>query len=206
MDTLDELRGSWKSGRDIGAPLLPLKSDEFKEWIKGRMKKEQHLVFRYAVKTFVWSLLVFSFLAYLMLRFWGDWNLFAVCMAAMAIYIPFTAIFMNHVKQFFAVECGVQQEVDLQQGLRIKFIALKRFYSIKKIFDWLMVPLTCGVISLTLNKYAFDAPFTEHLGFNMITFFLYSAAFIYVTGKDNITYFKVPIKKMEEVMREMEDD
>ena len=206
MDTLDDLKGDWKRGRDLGAPLLPFKSNEFKDWIKVNMKKEQQLVFRYAVKTFVWSLLVFSFLTYLMLRFWGDWNLFAVCMAAMAIYIPFTAVFMKHYMRFFAVECEAQQEVDLKQGLRIKFMALKQFYSIKKIFDWLMVPLSCLVISLTINKYAFHAPFAEHLGFNMITFILYSAAFIYVTAKDNTTYFKVPMKKMETVMQEMEDD
>ncbi|MBG6236117.1 hypothetical protein IWX76_002698 [Pedobacter sp. CAN_A7] len=206
MDTLDDLRGDWKRGRDLGAPLLPLKNSELKDWIKGSMKKEQQLVFRYAVKTFIWSLLVFSFLTYLMLRFWGDWNLFVVCMAAMAIYIPFTAVFMKHYKRFFAVECGVQQEVDLKQGLHIKFMALKQFYSVKKIFDWLMVPLSCAVIALTVNKYAFDAPFIEHLGFNIITFILYSTAFIYVTRKDNTTYFKVPMKKMETVMREMEDD
>ena len=206
MDTLDDLRGDWKRGRDLGAPILPLKSSDLKEWIKDRMKKEQRLVFRYAVKTFIWSVMVFSFLSYLIIRFWGDWNLFAVSLAALAIYIPFTAIFMNHFKRFFAAECGAQQAVDLQQGLQVKFRSLKRFYQVKRAFDWLMVPLSCAVIALVVNKYAFDAPFTEKLGFNISTFVLYSVAFTYVTVKDNTTYFKVPIKKIEAVMKEIAGD
>ena len=206
MDTLDDLRGDWKRARDLGAPLLPLKNSELQEWMKGSMKKEQRLVFRYAVKTFIWSVLVFSFLSYLMLNFWGDWNLFAVCMAAMVIYIAFTAIFMKHFKRFFAVECGVHESVDLQQGLQVKFSTLKRFYQVKRVFDWFMVPLSCAVIALTVNKYSFGAPFAENLAFNVSTFLLYSAAFTYVTVKDNTTYFKVPLKKLEAVMEEMKGD
>jgi hypothetical protein len=206
MDTLDDLRGDWKRGRDLGAPLLPLSSRELKEWIKGSMKKEQQLVFRYAVKTFVWSIMAFSFLSYLMISFWGDLNFLALCVAALAIYIPFTAIFMKHFKRFFAVECGAQRAVDLQQGLQFKFSALKQFYQVKRVFDWLMVPLSCAVIAVTVNKYTFDAPFAEHLGFNISTFLLYSAMFTYVTVKDNTTYLKVPMKKIEAVMQEMKGD
>jgi hypothetical protein len=206
MDTLDDLRGDWKRGRDLGAPLLPLNSPDLKEWIKGSMKKEQGLVFRYAVKTFIWSLLVFSFLIYLMIRFWGDWNLFAVCMAALTIYVLFTTFFMKHFKRFFAVECGAQQGVDLARGLQVKFSALKQFYQVKRVFDWLMVPLSCAVIALTVNKYTFDAPFSEHLAFNISTFLLYGAAFTYVTVKDNTTYFKVPMKKIQLLIQEMKGD
>ncbi|WP_432708357.1 hypothetical protein [Pedobacter sp.] len=206
METLDELRGDWKKGRDLGAPSLPLESGNLKEWIKGSMKKEHRLVFRYAVKTFIWSLMVFSYLSYLMITYWGDRNLFVVCIAAAAIYIPFTAVFMKQFKLFFAVECGPQQGVDLQQGLQIKLRSLKRFYLVKKAFDWLMVPLSCAVIALAVNKYAFDAPFTENLGFNISTFIFYSIAFTYVTLKDNTTYFKVPIKKIETVIEEMAGD
>ena len=67
METLDDLKGGWKQGRDLGAPSLPLKSTEFNQLINGRIKKEQRLVWHYAVKTYIWSVMVFSYLSYLMI-------------------------------------------------------------------------------------------------------------------------------------------
>ena len=206
METLDDLKGGWKQGRDLDAPSLPLKSTEFNQLINGRIKKEQRLVWHYAVKTYIWSVMVFSYLSYLMITSWGDWRLFAVCAVTMAIYIIFTTVFMKRFKRFFAVECAAQQALDLRQGLQMKLKELNGFYQFKRIFDWIMIPLSCMVIALSVNNLAFDADFTEHLWFNMCTFILYSAAFTYVTFRDNITYFKVPMEKLKAVIKDMEGD
>jgi len=206
MDILDDLKGDWKQGRDLGAPSVPLKSGEFNQLINGRIKKEQRLVWRYAVKTYLWSVMVFSYLSYLIITFWGDEPLLAVCAVAMAIYVIFTAVFMKRFKRFFAMDCGAQQALDLRDAIRIKLKELRGFYQFKRIYDWIMVPLSCLVISLSVNKFVFDAAVMEHLWFNMSTFILYSAAFIYVTLRDNVTYFKLPMNKLKAVIVDMEGD
>lgn len=205
MEDLKHLKSLWACGTQLGQETAVIKEELLKDLVSMHLQQERQLLLSYVIKTSVWIFLVTAVFGHLVVRFWGEWPIVCLSLAGLLIYIPFTAMFMRRFKSFYGLQgTQIAQDLSVYEALQQKKADILRFYQFKKLFDFLMIPVCCMLIMLLINRYSFAAPLSVHLTFNLIVLLLALGSFSWATVLDNRRYFKHPLMKIEEVLRDME--
>ena len=158
MENLNDLKNLWKSGVEL-APAGQQQLDEqsLKNIVNTHLSKERQLLLNYVVKTSFWIFMVTAGFGHLLIRFWGDWYLTGLSLTGLLLYVPFTSVFMHRFKGFFGIEgkANADEALSVYQRIMKKQEAIKASYRFKMIFDILMIHISCLLLMLDTNAYAF---------------------------------------------------
>jgi len=206
MKSLEEMQKCWKEQKDIHGNALVLSDTMLTKLIRSGIKKEQKMVWEYCIASGFWQWLVYASLTHFIIRFWGDWQFMISCFAVILLYIPFTMMFIRKFRNMRMITFNKSslQSQDIYATLKIQYKMLNDFFVFKKRFDWLNVPLCCFIIVMILYKYGMIPSFKENIGASAIIFLIYALLFIIAIYIENRKRFKVPLEKMEMVIKEMQ--
>jgi len=208
MKTLSEIEKCWKEQKEASDGAVALNEAVLSELIRSGIKKEQKMVWEYCIASGFWQWLVYASMIHFIVRFWGDWEFMILCLAVIFLYIPFTGMFINkfrHMRELKFNNPDLQSK-DIYVALKTQQKALNDFFNFKKHFDWLNIPVCCAVIVMILYKHGMIPSIGDNLYPGMIVFLIYVSLFITAIYFENRKRFKAPLKKLEMIIREMEED
>lgn len=143
METLDEAKNLWQNTNQENRSVL-IKT-EVDNIIKMRIKKEKKSAADYFWLSFTYQILIYAFASHLIIKYWGDNRIVLLSAAGVLLYIPLTIILMQKFKAM--LKQPVQRITDIQSNLKNQHALLGQFYSFKKRFDLLSLPLTSVILT-----------------------------------------------------------
>jgi len=144
METLDEAKNLWQNtSQQTNQPTLD--KAEVENIIKLRIKKEKKNAAEYFWLSFAYQILIYAFACHLIIKYWGDNLVMLLSAAGIVLYIPLTVILMRKFKAMFNLPA--HQAVNLQSDVKNQFTLLSQFFSFKKRFDLLSLPLTSLILT-----------------------------------------------------------
>ena len=208
MKSFEEIQKCWKEQKGVSDNAVILSETALTKLIRSGVKKEQKLVWEYCIASGFWQWLVYASLTHFIIRFWGDWQFMISCLAVILLYIPFTVMF---IKKFRNMRMVTFNKADLRSQnihatLKTQYKMLHEFFSFKKKFDWLNIPFCCIMIVMILYKYGMIPSFKENIAASVSVFLVYALLFVIAIYVENGKRFKVPLQKLDMVIREMEED
>lgn len=206
MESLDDLKKYWQNQAQLNTTTL--NKGNIIQAVQTGLRKERNTVRDYVFVTGFWQWLVYAALCHLTLRFWGDWQFMACCIAGILLYIPFTWVFMQKIKAFHAL--GVKKPgvspPDLSTNINAQYAVLAGFYRFKKRFDLFMIPGAGFIITLTLAQFALLPPILPMQTGHVITFFITIIAFTWATYFENKKRFIKPLQNLQALTHDLEDN
>lgn len=144
METLDEAKNLWQNtNQQTNQPLL--NKGEVENIIKLRIKKEKKDAAEYFLLSFTYQILIYAFASHLVIKYWGDERITLLSTVGVVLYIPLTVILMRKFKAMFNLPA--RQAVNLQSDVKNQFTLLSQFFSFKKRYDLLSLPLTSAILT-----------------------------------------------------------
>ena len=144
METLDEAKNLWQNtNQQTDQPAL--NKAEVENIIKLRIKKEKKNAAEYFWLSFAYQFLIYAFASHLVIKYWGDNRIMLPSLTGILLYIPLTFILMRKFKAMF--NPSAQQSTDIQSNVKNQFTLLSQFFSFKKRFDFVSLPLTSVILT-----------------------------------------------------------
>ncbi|MDB4923319.1 hypothetical protein [Mucilaginibacter sp.] len=200
METLDEARNFWQKTNQESNP-SPIIKEEVDNVIKTRVKMEQKNAAQYFWLSFVFQIVIYSFACYLIIKYWGDGRMMTLSAAGILLYIPLTIILMKKFQTFFNPP---PQIFDIRTGIKNQYQSLDQFFSFKKRFDLISIPLNSIILTAILFKLYVPGGIEGHpAGAVMVCLgmlVIYSTA----TWFENKKHFTKPLKRFRFILEDIE--
>ena len=199
METLDEAKNLWQNTDQAEQPVFD--KTEVDTIIKTRIKKEKKNAGDYFWLSFTYQMLIYAFASHLLIKYWGDARIMLLSAAGVLLYIPLTVILMRKFKAM--LNLPVQGSTDLQSNVKNQLALLGQFYSFKKRFDLLSLPLTSviltGIIFILYVPGGVEAHFAGAAitGFGMLLIYSVAAWF------ENKKHFIHPLTRLRFILEDI---
>jgi len=201
MKSLDEAKKCWSESKERKPDELP--GDEIKQIIRQRIRKEKKALFEYFWASYTWQFIIYVAMTRLIILFWGDWKAVLVCLTGIVLYTPFTTVFIKKFTRMAAKTNGSFQS--LHSNLKLQWEKMNEFFTFKKRFDWLGIPVSCFILTLIIFKLWVPGGLEEHLIGALIVYLFAIIAFLIATVMENRKRFKEPLYKLGLIIREIEE-
>jgi hypothetical protein len=202
MKSLDEAKKCWGESKERKQVELP--GDEVKQIIRQRIRKEKKVLFEYFWASYTWQFIIYVAMTNMIIHFWGDWNVVAVCVTGILIYIPFTTVFIKKFIRMAMKTNGSSQ--NLYSNIKLQWNKMNEFFAFKRKFDWLGIPLSCFIITMIIFKLWVPGGWEEHVTGALIVYLLAISAFLIATLMENKKRFREPLYKLQLIINEIEED
>jgi hypothetical protein len=208
MEEMNEIKNLWARSRDQRVDTYTnLNSKEMITLIKSRIKKEKKKTYEYIMALGVWQLLIYSFMSHLVVKYWGDWSIMGYALGGMLLYIPYTVVYARKFtgKNLRSLTQPNSPLETIKINLKNQYTLLAEFFSFKKKFDLVGIPLSCFIILMLLSNLRIIPGVASHVTMGIILYLIYLAMFITATIIDNRKRFKLPLQHLKVVLEEMEE-
>jgi hypothetical protein len=208
MTSFTEISNCWRSNDSRQSVNPPINHQAVNKWINAGMKKQQKTILEYLVLSGFWQWLIYSALSYLIIRFWGNGYFAIYCIGLILLYIPFTIVFIRKFRWLRIVrydDPGLG-ELNIYHVLNIQYKTLNDFYYFKKRLDWFTIPGNCFVICMIIYQYGWIPSLTQNALPGLIIFSFYLVAFVIATVMENRKHFINPIKRLNLLIREWNEE
>ena len=206
MDAFAEFKKKW---RDTSSQVdMPRWNEtELKSIIQSQMKKQNLLVMRYFWGTFILHVLIYAMLGHVMVKY-GFFGLDAVLLAfsllGIATTVPFTVALLAKFKRLANMQLADASLASLKNHLASRYKLLKSYYSIKKWYDYLVMPLH-AILSLIIILRIFSQDYQSILSFPMLGILAVALGSCWwVIWGENKTYFLQPMSELAKRLKELE--
>jgi hypothetical protein len=144
METLDEAKNLWQNTtRQTNQPLL--NKAEVENIINLRIRKEKKSAAEYFWLSFAYQILIYAFGCHLIIKHWGDSRMVLPSVLGVLLYIPLTIMLMRKFKAMFNLPA--RHAINLQSDVKNQYALLSQFFSFKKRYDLLSLPLTSIILT-----------------------------------------------------------
>ncbi len=203
MEAIDEMKNLWEKSKKEG-DVDNLREGDVLIMIKSRVNKEKRTIAQYTLASWVWQFIGYTLLVNMIVRFWGNWISVLACLAGILVFAQFTikyARFCSKIiksagKQLTTVEA-------LSDSLKTQQANLNEFFTFKKKFDFIGIPVLGVVIVMILS--AFDI--LPGLDLNpapvILLFALIQTIFIMATMVEDKKRFIAPLERMDVMIKEL---
>src|SRR5262245_23772283 len=132
-----DLKQLWQSGRAQEPGPAPLTASGLQAIRAARARKELGAVGEFVWAALVYQIILYSFLAYTLVRYWGNVPMMLLCVAGAALYVPLTAMLLRRAKDLFDPPAGPVQ--DVWHTVAATQARLVDFFRFKRRLDWIGV-------------------------------------------------------------------
>lgn len=140
---LEEMRRKWQEEKAGVSPPPVYDAESFATVVKTRSKNSKNIAMRYFWGSFTFHLIVYAFLAHVMIRFGDDTAILMAGGIGFAIMIPFTAVMMKRFKKLALMRLRGSHTTSIQTYVEKQYGTLAGFFSLKKRYEWFLIPLQC---------------------------------------------------------------
>jgi hypothetical protein len=208
MESFQGIENFWKQNKDRDAGPDPLSKESLEKTIRSRIRGEKKTIAEYFWASFVYQILIYAFMGHLFVKNWGNTELMVLSLAGVALYIPFTFVLMKKFKSMYASNTGKQNVMNMNMYNHVlhQYKLLSEFFSFKKKFGWVGVPLSCLLIVLIIFKLYTAGGVIENVIPAVILFIIWLGMFATAIYYENKKRFKDPLGQLESILRDMKQN
>lgn len=208
MESFQGIEKFWKENKDRDAGPDALSKESLEKTIRSRIRREKKTIVEYFWASFVYQILIYAFMCHLFVKHWGNAELMVLSLAGAALYIPFTVMLMKKFRSMYASNTGRLNAISLNMYNHVlhQYKLLSEFFSFKKKYDWVAVPLSCLLIVLIIFKLYTTGGVIENLIAAIILFIIWLAMFTTAIYYENKKRFKDPLDQLESILRDMKQN
>jgi|GEM_PF-1135277 len=203
MDPFNDVRDLWQKNAAPEASTPPLSKENVAAVIRSRIRKEKKGIAEYFWLSLSYQILIYSFVCWLFVKFWGDKQVMAMCAAGAALYIPFTTLLMRKFKAMYRPDAAAKA-LDIRASVRRQYELLSRFFILKKRFDLGGIPITCLVLEGVLFKLYVPGGIKAHLPAALAVY----AGIVLIFGTaawfENKKHFVRPLRRLTFILKDID--
>lgn len=199
METLDEAKNLWQNTNQENQSVLV--KTEVDNIIKTRIKKEKKSAADYFWLSFTYQILIYAFASHLIIKYWGDNRIVLLSAAGVLLYIPLTVILMQKFKAL--LKQPVQQITDIRSNVKHQHALLGQFYSFKKRFDLLSLPLTSVILTGIIFMLYVPGGVEAHVTGAAITSFGMLLIYSIAAWFENKKHFIHPLNRLRFILEDI---
>ena len=203
METFNDAADLWKkSGNDKTNQLL--NEDDVLFMIKDRIKKQKRTIAQYGLASWVWQFIFYALAVNLIVWVGGNRTILYMSMLGILLYIPFTVAYAKFFSGFIKNSGKRAAPIDsIAIDLKNQYQNLKSFFSFKKKFDLIGIPVTGAFIVIIFEALNFIPQISLNPLPAIIIFIFYLSAFAVASYSENKKRFTEPLNKLKTIMDEI---
>ncbi|HYH14132.1 MAG TPA: hypothetical protein VD794_02865 [Flavisolibacter sp.] len=207
MSTFEDIKKVWANNQPPVPGAQPYNQAALERLAKDRVKKHMAASMHYFWASFTLQIIVYALLSHVIIKYGADPQTLWVGLAGMALYLPFTIILMRKFKRMAVLKpVGTTIEgpapTSLFQYIRTKHDLLQSFYTFKKRYELLLIPLSTAIgVYLTFRLFVpggVEAHPTGAIITAAITLLCCGLAIF----SENKKSFQQPLQQLRELLKE----
>jgi len=207
MSTIEELKRVWDTNQETAQAYKRYDHETLGSIIKSRTKKNMKKSMQYFWGALFLQILVYALLSHVVIKYGGDTKTLSSGIAGIILYLPFTILLMKKFKQMAIVKpVHANSGRPLYQYVLQQRALLQSFYSFKKGYELLLVPLSTGIgVFLTFKLFVPGGVEENPMG-AIITFLISLISMIASVRLENRKSFEQPIHEFSQLLNEFKTE
>lgn len=169
---------------------------QFDKIIKERSRKSATEVFRFFWVSFATQMIVYAMLCHVVVKYWGE-PAMIVSVIGIAIYIPFTIVFMRKYKKMAITPGSISAVISRRVEL------LESFYLFKKKYEIFLIPAATLIGTYLSFEFWVPGSVYAYPGAAVITFMISLGACIIAINLENKKSFDIPLSKLRMIQEDL---
>jgi hypothetical protein len=199
---LDELKRKWQQDKTSMPAPSTYDAESFAAVIKSRSKKNKNTAMRYFWGSFTFHLIVYGFLAHVMIKYGADREILLAGILGFAITIPFTAVMMKRFKRLAQIRLRETHAPSIQSYIEKQYQTLDGFFTFKKTYEWFLIPLQCAIgVFITFRIFLPGGVMAHPLG-AFIVFAITLWSCVAAIRMENRRSFENPLEDLRRILDE----
>jgi hypothetical protein len=202
MSTLDDLKKRWNEAQ----PTVPGKSYDdksLKNIVKSRTRKYMKQSMRYFWASFFLQILVYALFSHVLIKYGGDIEILLFCLAGTGLFLPFTIVLMKKFKQMAIIKTDNKNSgASLRNYVLQYYTLLNSFYSFKKKYELLLIPLSSAIGVFLIFKLFVPGSVEQNINGAITTFVITLASCFWSIRLENQNSFERPLHELEKLTEE----
>ncbi|HET6541372.1 MAG TPA: hypothetical protein VFG46_12860 [Chryseolinea sp.] len=205
MSTIEELKKMWGANPETTQAYKPYDHKTLENIIKSRTKKNMKKSMHYFWGAFFLQILVYALLSHVILKYGADTTTLFAGIAGMLLYLPFTILLMKKFKQMAILKPaqGNSGRTLFQYILQQRAL-LQSFYTFKKRYELLLIPLSTGIGVFLTFKLFVPGGIEENPTGAIITFLITVAGMVASIRLENKKSFEQPLNDLNRLLDEFQ--
>ena len=205
MSTFEELKKMWGANPETAQVYKPYDHKTLENIIKSRTKKNMKKSMHYFWGAFVLQILVYALLSHVILKYGADTKTLFAGIAGILLYLPFTILLMKKFKQMAILKPaqGNSGRSLFQYVLQQRSL-LQSFYTFKKRYEFLLIPLSTGIGVFLTFKLFVPGGIEENPTGAIITFLITLISMAASIRLENKKSFEQPIHDLNQLLNEFQ--
>ena len=205
MSTFEELKKVWEADQETAKGYTPYDHKTLDNIVKSRMKKNMKKSMHYFWGALFLQILVYALLSHVILKYGGDTNTLFLGIAGILLYLPFTILLMKKFKQMaIAKPAQGNSGRSLYQYVFQQHALLQSFYTFKKRYEVLLVPLSTAIGVFLTFKLFVPGGVEENPTGAIITFLFTLLSMIASIRLENRKSFGQPLHDLKQLLNEFQ--
>jgi len=183
-----------------------LTGEQLESIISSRVIKELGVVSGYIWSMIVYQIILYSFLAYTLVRNWDNSQIAIICLAGAALYIPLTAALIRRTRTLYGpIRTFDSTTPSIRDYVTSYHTRLVDFFHFKKRMDWLGVPVSCAIIVFVTFTLFVPGSIAAYPSAAIVLFAVWVAASAVAIHFENAKRFVAPLQQLEALLQEFDE-
>lgn len=205
MKTLEELKKTWDINQSCFSIPQPYNQQSFEKTIDTRVKKHMNAAMHYFWASFTLQMIVYALLCHVMVKYWSDTESLAYSVAGVILNIPFTYMLLKKFKTIARLKPTDSMGTSLHQYVLSHYTLLNSFYRFKKLYEWMLIPLSSAIGVMLVFKLYVPGGVYEHPTGAAITFVFTILSCVWAIISENKIRFIQPLQHLQGILEEFKN-
>jgi hypothetical protein len=206
MQTFEDIKNLWnESGKGNFSP-TPYDQKSLEQIVKSRTKKHMKASMQYFWGALFLQILVYALLSHVIIKYGSDPQTLITGAAGILLFLPFTVVLMKKFKQIAITRPEGNTGGPLYDYVVRQQKLLQSFYSFKKRYELLLVPLSSAIGVFLTFKLFVPGGVMEHQMGAVITLLITLISMVYAIRSENRKSFEQPLGNLDALLRQFKHD
>jgi hypothetical protein len=204
MSTFEELKKVWEANQESAVPYTPYDHKSLDNIIKSRTKKNMKKAMHYFWGALFLQILVYALLSHVIIKYGGDTKTLFFGIGGILLHLPFTILLIKKFKRMAIVKPAQGNSASLHQYVFQQHKLLRSFYTFKKRYEFLLVPLSTAIgVFLTFKLFVPGGVEGNPTG-AILTFLITLVTMVASIRSENKKTFEQPLRELNQLLDEFQ--
>lgn len=207
MSTFEELKEVWGANQEPIQRHTPYDNHAFQNIVKSRTRKNMNKYMHYFWGALFLQILVYALLSHVILKYGHDLETLLLGICGVLLFLPFTIVMMKKFKRMAIVRPQENNSgTSLYEYVTLQYSLLQSFYSFKKRYELLLVPLSTAIGVFLTFKLFVPGGAEENITGLVTTFTITIFSMIASIRMENRKHFEQPLRDLNQLLKEFKDE
>jgi hypothetical protein len=211
MSTFEDIKKAWVENQSAIPEAQTYNLAMLEKIAKGRVKKHMAASMQFFWASFTFQIIVYALLSHVTLKYGTDRETLLLGITGILLYLPFTIMLMRKFKRIAVLkpvgEAGEDNsKTSLYKYIQRKHDLLQSFYTFKKRYELLLIPLSASIgVFLTFKLFVPGGMEAHPIG-AAITFAITLVSCFLAIRSENKKSFQQPLRQLRELLDEFKQE